>query len=210
LKRNLTIFTTFLLATGKNNIFKQHKHSSNGNQKYKHRSVLRLGALSEETGVIYQSPSPISSARKITVEGKESILTFKRDRQLQYKRNIEERSRNHYCRGKAICITQFVCVCVCVALLIHHYIVICGPTILQYFPTFSYKRHDCRQKKRLLIIKCVFDFLYNFCLKVSHSKRNERDMFRNIYSFSCITSVILVNFKVIWVFSTNFRKILTY
>jgi hypothetical protein len=32
LKRNLTIFTTFLLATGKNNIFKQHKLSSDGNQ----------------------------------------------------------------------------------------------------------------------------------------------------------------------------------
>ena len=115
-----------------------------------------MGALSEETGVIYQSPSPISSARKITVEGKESILTFKRDRQLQYKRNIEERSRNHYCRGKAICITQFVCVCVCVALLIHHYIVICGPTILQYFPTFSYKRNDFEGGEKLLNTKRAF------------------------------------------------------
>ena len=137
-----------MLATGKNNIFKQHKHSSNGNQKYKHRSVLRLEALLEETGVICQSPSAVSSTRKKTVRGKESVLTFKGDRQHKYKHNIEGRSSNHYCRGKAISVTQFVCVCVCVALLIHHYtrIVFCGPPILQYFPTFSYKQHDCRKK----------------------------------------------------------------
>jgi hypothetical protein len=90
-----------LLATGKNNIFKQH----NGNQKYKHRSVLRLEAFSEETGVIQQSPSAMCSARKIMVRAKESILTFKRDWQRKYERCIEERSRNHYCRLKAVSVT---------------------------------------------------------------------------------------------------------
>jgi hypothetical protein len=38
-------------------------------------------------------------------------------------RNIEARSRNHFCHGKAISITYFcvcVCVCVCVALVIQH------------------------------------------------------------------------------------------
>jgi hypothetical protein len=91
-----------LLFTGKTNIFKQHKHSSNGNQKYKHRSVLRLEALSGETGAIYQSQSAMSSTRMMTVRGKESIMTFKQDRQPEYRRNIEELSRNLCCRGKAI------------------------------------------------------------------------------------------------------------
>jgi len=57
------------------------------------------------------------------------------DRQCTYKRNIEERSCNHCCSGKAISITY--CGCVCVALVIQHgirmrHIVICalpGPTV---------------------------------------------------------------------------------
>jgi hypothetical protein len=109
----------------------------------KHRSVLRLEALAEEIVVIYQSQLTMSSTPKITVRGKESILTFKRHKQRKYKSNIEGRSRKHYSRGKAISVTQFECVCV--ALLIHHYIVFCGPPIL-HFPTFSYKRHNCRKK----------------------------------------------------------------
>jgi hypothetical protein len=103
----------FLLATGKKSIFKEQKHTSDGNQKYKHRSALRLEA-SSETSVICHSPSAVSSTRNKTIRGKESILTFKRDRQRKYKHNIEGSSRKHYCRGKAISITQFVCVCVCV------------------------------------------------------------------------------------------------
>ena len=67
----------------------------------------------KKLSVIYQSLSAMSSTRKIPVRGKESILTFKRDRQRKYKRDIEERSRNHYCRGKAVIVTQFECVCVC-------------------------------------------------------------------------------------------------
>jgi len=35
-------------------------------------------------------------------------------RQRTYKRNIEVRSRNHCCRGKAMNITFLECVCVCV------------------------------------------------------------------------------------------------
>jgi hypothetical protein len=48
-----------LLSTGKNNIFRQHKHPSDGNQKYKHGSALRLEALSGETGAIYQLHSNV-------------------------------------------------------------------------------------------------------------------------------------------------------
>jgi hypothetical protein len=44
LERNLKIFTS-LLATGKKSIFKHHEHSSNGNQKYKHRSFFAAGSI---------------------------------------------------------------------------------------------------------------------------------------------------------------------
>jgi len=40
--------------------------------------------------------------------------------------------------------------------------------VLQYFPTLSHKRYDIREKKLLKTNVC-FDFLYNFCLKISHS-----------------------------------------
>ena len=38
----------------------------------------------------------------------------KQDRQITYKRNIEARSPNQFCSGKAVSITYYVCVCVCV------------------------------------------------------------------------------------------------
>jgi hypothetical protein len=40
--------------------------------------------------------------------------------QCTLKRNIETHSRNHCCRGKTISITYFVCVRVCVALVVQH------------------------------------------------------------------------------------------
>jgi hypothetical protein len=48
-------------------------------------------------------------------EGKQSAfncITVEQDRRSTYKRNTETRSRNHFCRGKSISITYFVCVCV--------------------------------------------------------------------------------------------------
>ena len=40
----------------------------------------------------------------------------RQDRQCTYKRDIEARSRNNFCRGKSISnsCSQYVCVCVCV------------------------------------------------------------------------------------------------
>ena len=50
-----------------------------------------------------------------------SFCLLKQDTQRTYKRSIVERSRNRYCRGKAVNITHSrVCVCVCVALVIQH------------------------------------------------------------------------------------------
>jgi hypothetical protein len=69
---------------------------------------------------------------------------YKQDRQCTYKRNMEARSRNHCCSGKAVSITHSECVSV--ALVIQHAkrmrrIILSSVTCLSvpYFPTLSHK-----------------------------------------------------------------------
>jgi hypothetical protein len=98
------------------------------------------------------------------------------DRQCAYKSHIEARSRNHFCRGKAVTITYFECASV--ALVIQNakrmrHIILSSVACLSlpYFFTLSHKRHDFR--KKLLNIKRVFWFsLQLFFWKISHSKMN--------------------------------------
>jgi hypothetical protein len=76
---------------------------------------------------------------------------------MRVQRNIEARSCNHYCRGKAMSVTQPVCGFV--ALSIQHamgmrQIFICGLSGSATFSTLSHKWHGFR--KTLLNIKCVF------------------------------------------------------
>ena len=85
-----------------------------------------------------------------------------------YKRNIDARSRNHCCRGKAISITYSECVSV--ALVIQHAKrmrrIILSSVACLAVPRFSvsaHKRHDFREN--VTEHKICFDFLYNFCLK---------------------------------------------
>ena len=88
-------------------------------------------------------------------------------RQCTYN-NTNARSRNHFCRRKPISITYSECVFV--ALVIQHakrkrHIILTSVNCLslQNFSTLSHKQHDFW--KKLLNIKCFFDFLQNFCPK---------------------------------------------
>jgi cytochrome c oxidase assembly protein Cox11 len=101
---------------------------------------------------------------------------------MYVQRNIEARSRNHRCRGKAISITysECVCVCVCVCSLsypaykanVPYYIVICDLSgSYHIFPTLSHKRRDLR-KKVTEHKMCVLTFSTTFVSNISHSKKS--------------------------------------
>jgi len=88
-------------------------------------------------------------------------------RQAVYvRRNIEMRSRNHCCPGKATSITYSECLfvalgiqeCACAILSS----VACPA--LQYFSTLSHKLLDFRNKKNYWTQNVCFDFLYSFCV----------------------------------------------
>jgi len=57
-----------------------------------------------------------SSSRRQTVYAAQLCSWIKQDRQCTYKLNIEARSRNHYCCGKAVSITYAECVFVAIGI----------------------------------------------------------------------------------------------
>ena len=62
------------------------------------------------------------------------------------------------------------------------HIVICGLTALQSCSTLCHKGHDLKEK--LLNTKCVFGFLYNFCLKRTNRQTHGRtDMTKVIVAY---------------------------
>ena len=127
---------------------------------------------------------------KLTPKTKEMFSTLsvnsqtKQEMQCTYKRNIEARSRNHCCHGKAInvyCIfCVCVCVCVCAASIMQHAkhtrcIILSSVACpaLQYFSTLSQKRQKFLEKKKEERITgrkmCVLSFSTNFVRNISHS-----------------------------------------
>ena len=66
---------------------------------------------------------------------------------------------------------------------------------VQYFPTFSYKRHDYT-KKKLLNTKCVFIFSAILSETFLILRRSERDMIVNVQVYWSLSKVlnILVTF----------------
>jgi len=93
-----------------------------------------------------------------------------------YKRNNKVRSRNHYCRGKAVSITYSECASI--TLVIQHLKRMCCITLSSvaclaelYFYTLSHKRHDFLGKGIVHKI-CVLIFSTTFVCNISHSKNN--------------------------------------
>ena len=61
-----------------------------------------------------------------------------------------------------------------------------------YFSTLSHKRHEFRGN--VYEHKMCFDFLNNFCLKHSHSKKMQRDIVIKVKTSPCNVPVIRVRF----------------
>jgi hypothetical protein len=94
---------------------------------------------------------------------RKSDFYLKKDRHCTYKRNIEARSRKHFCRWKAISIAYSECVSVAlimqIAKRIRHIILIFVTclSVPHFFPLYLIKS-TVFGKKRLLSIKFVFNF----------------------------------------------------
>ena len=97
---------------------------------------------------------------------------------MYYKRNIQVRSRNHCCRGKAIGITHSECVSV--TLVRTHIIALfVACPALTYFSTLSHKRHDFRGWGVTEYKTCVLIFSVTFAGNISRTKTIQRDTITN-------------------------------
>jgi hypothetical protein len=82
-------------------------------------------------------------------------------------RNIEARSYNHCCSGKATSITYSGCVCLQSACAVLSSVA----CLAVQFSTLPHKQHDF-QKKKLLNIKYVLNFSTTFAWNISHCIEN--------------------------------------
>ena len=113
--------------------------------------------------------------------------------------NIEARSLNHRCSGKAISITYSVFVSVALVILhatrMRRVILLSVACLaLQYFfSTLSHKRHDLR-KHAIEYKMCILIFSTNLFQIFLVPRRTERGIIKNVYRSSCTEPALLVRF----------------
>jgi len=124
----------------------------------------------------------------------------KEDSQRTYKGNIEARSRNHRCPGKATSFTYSECLSQ--ALVIQRATRM-SPVILssvacltlEYFSTLSHKQYDFRKESYW-----TTDFPYNFCLNISQFKNNWARYYDKYIGLSVKYRLFLSDFNETWIF----------
>ena len=113
-------------------------------------------------------------------------------------RDVESRSCNHSCRGKAITIIYYECIFVLLfiqhAKCMRHIISSVASPTLPHFSTLSHQRQIPKNKK-LLHIKCVFLFSLQILSETFLTvRRIQRDTIINVRRSSCKVPVVLVGF----------------
>jgi len=123
------------------------------------------------------------------------LIHFVKDRQCTYKRNIEARSRNHCCLGKAIIITysewMFVALVTQHGMCMHLILSSVACLALPHFSTLSHKRHDFGEK--VIVYKMCWFSLYFFGTFLI-LRWIRWDITINTYRPSCELNIILVRF----------------
>jgi hypothetical protein len=96
---------------------------------------------------------------------------------------MEERLRNHFCRGKAISIIHPVCLCKLsyrsCKVRASYCIVVCGLLALPKFSLLSYKQHHFR---KIIIEQKMYVFIFSTTLFKTFLvlRRTERDIVINV------------------------------
>jgi len=82
---------------------------------------------------------------------------------------------------------------------------------LQYFSTFSHKRHHFRKKKNIYWTQNAFWFSLKICLKhLSFREEFSKILSKKYFGLHVKYSLFLSDFDETWLFATDFRKVLIY